>query len=197
MTQLSRRIDQRLLCARLWLTLAALCQVIPGSVVAFFPSYTLLDRMCRNWTAAGIADRIAKNKAVFVESSTSSGKVLELYSARIKSAESTGALLLSIVGGHLSESINFSDNLGRAVVMVGVPFLSIASPELVERLAYYEIIGGAQSATSGVIGSMGPRAKELYESLRIELLTSLLVVLYVVATTMLLLCFWIQCMRSS
>ncbi|KAJ2069548.1 ATP-dependent DNA helicase chl1 [Coemansia sp. S155-1] len=147
------------------LALAALCQVIPGGVVAFFPSYALLDRMYRNWTAAGIVDRIAKRKPVFVESSTSSGDVLELYSACIKAVGSTGALLLSVVGGRLSEGINFSDNLGRAVVMVGVPFPSLASPELAERLAYYEGIGGAQSTTSGVIGSMGPRAKELYESL--------------------------------
>ncbi|KAJ2422368.1 DEAD H (Asp-Glu-Ala-Asp His) box helicase 11, partial [Coemansia sp. RSA 2531] len=116
MTQwLPRRIDQRLLCARLWLTLAALCQVIPGGVVALFPSYALLDNMYRNWTAAaGIVDRIAKRRPVFVESSTSSGDVLEFYSARIKTARSTGALMLSIVGGRLSEGINFSNNLGRA-----------------------------------------------------------------------------------
>ncbi|KAJ2838752.1 DEAD H (Asp-Glu-Ala-Asp His) box helicase 11, partial [Coemansia sp. 'formosensis'] len=148
------------------LALAALCQVIPGGVVAFFPSYALLDRMHRNWTAAGIIDRIAKRKPVFVESSTSSGDVLEMYSTRIKAVGSTGALLLSVVGGRLSEGINFSDDLGRAVVMVGVPFPSLASPELAERLAYYEGMTGAQStAVNGVIGSMGPRAKELYESL--------------------------------
>ncbi|KAJ2469248.1 ATP-dependent DNA helicase chl1 [Coemansia sp. RSA 2337] len=100
----------------------ALCQVIPGGVVALFPSYALLDNMYRNWTAAaGIVDRIAKRRPVFVESSTSSGDVLEFYSARIKTARSTGALMLSVVGGRLSEGINFSDKLGRAVVIVGVP----------------------------------------------------------------------------
>ncbi|KAJ2076161.1 DEAD H (Asp-Glu-Ala-Asp His) box helicase 11 [Coemansia sp. S155-1] len=102
-------------------------------VVALFPSYALLDNMYRNWTAAaGIVDRIAKRKPVFVKSSTSSGDVLELYSARIKAAGSTGALLLSVVGGRLSEGINFSDKLGRAVVIVGVPFPSLASLELAE-----------------------------------------------------------------
>ncbi|KAJ2259129.1 hypothetical protein GGI13_000190 [Coemansia sp. RSA 455] len=115
--------------------------------------------MYRNWTAADIAYRIAKHKPVFVESSTSSGEVLEHYSARIKSAESTGALLLSIVGGRLREDINFSDSLGRGVVMVRVPFPSLASLKLAERLTYYAGIGGAQSTTSGVIGSMGSRAK--------------------------------------
>ncbi|KAJ2062838.1 ATP-dependent DNA helicase chl1 [Coemansia sp. S146] len=147
------------------LALAALCQAIPGAIVAFFPSYALLDRMHRNWSAAGIVDRIAKRKPVFVESSTSSGDVLELYPARVRAVGSTGALLFSVAGGRLSEGINFSDDLGRTVVMVGVPFPSLASPELAERLAYYEGMSGAQSTASGIIGSMGLRAKELYESL--------------------------------
>ncbi|KAJ1925430.1 DEAD H (Asp-Glu-Ala-Asp His) box helicase 11, partial [Coemansia sp. S17] len=128
-----------------------------------FPSFALLHRMYRNWTAAaGIVDRIAKRKPVFVESSTSLGDALELYSARIKAAGSTGALLLSVVGGHVSEGINFSDESGHAVEIVGVLFPSLASPELAERLANYEGNGGAQSATaSGVIGSMSLKTKEL------------------------------------
>ncbi|KAJ2743422.1 ATP-dependent DNA helicase chl1, partial [Coemansia sp. BCRC 34301] len=36
------------------LVLAALCQVIPGGIVAFFPSYKLLGHMYNNWKATGI-----------------------------------------------------------------------------------------------------------------------------------------------
>ncbi|KAJ2911046.1 ATP-dependent DNA helicase chl1, partial [Coemansia aciculifera] len=153
------------------LALAALCQVIPGGVVAFFPSYKLLNLMHKHWTSEGIVGRISKRKPVFVETSSAAGPeadVLEQYSAQVQRAASTGAPLLSVVGGRLSEGINFSDDLGRAVVMVGVPFPSLASPELAERLAYYEAMpGGSQTTSAGGMGpeSMGPRAKDMYESL--------------------------------
>lgn len=138
--------------------LAGLCNVIPGGVVAFFPSYGLLEKMHKNWTENGIIGRIEKKKPLFKESSDNVN-VLDRYTEQVDRPGSTGALLLSVVGGKLSEGINFSNDLGRAVVMVGVPFPSLTSPELAERLSYYD--GGAGKTG----GAMGPRARQLYESL--------------------------------
>ncbi|PIA13365.1 DNA repair helicase [Coemansia reversa NRRL 1564] len=147
--------------------LAALCNVIPGGVVVFFPSHALLGKMAGVWKEAGIISRIAKRKPVFAAESAASD-VLSRYSEEVK--KSGGAVLLSVVGGRLSEGINFSDHLGRAVVMIGVPFPSLASPELNERLSYYESLGSPSEPLNTVKQQqkqqqMGLRARDLYESL--------------------------------
>ncbi|KXJ89276.1 DNA repair helicase [Microdochium bolleyi] len=49
-----------------------------------------------------------------------------------------GALLLSVVGGKMSEGINFSDRLGRCVVIVGLPYPNINSPDWKARIEYIE-----------------------------------------------------------
>ncbi|RYP18252.1 hypothetical protein DL765_004051 [Monosporascus sp. GIB2] len=49
-----------------------------------------------------------------------------------------GALLLSVVGGKMSEGINFSDRLGRCVVIVGLPYPNINSADWKARIEYVE-----------------------------------------------------------
>ncbi|KAJ2771307.1 DEAD H (Asp-Glu-Ala-Asp His) box helicase 11, partial [Coemansia nantahalensis] len=144
--------------------LAALCNVVPGGVVVFFPSYALLAKMQAAWAAAGIVQRIARRKPVFSEAPDQD--TLALYTEQVRRPGSSGAVLLSVVGGRLSEGINFSDDLGRAVVMVGVPYPSLASPELKERLDYYESIAAPETAPPAPrAGQMGPRARSLYDAL--------------------------------
>ncbi|KAK0714048.1 DNA repair helicase [Lasiosphaeria miniovina] len=100
-------------------------------------------------------DRLTAKKFVFRETKgSSSDEVLQSYTQAILSPpppnpssaaasadpkpRQAGALLLSVVGGKMSEGINFSDRLGRCVVIVGLPYPNMQSAEWKARIEYIE-----------------------------------------------------------
>ncbi|KAK4124074.1 DNA repair helicase [Parathielavia appendiculata] len=137
---------------QLGLTLLNICSVVPDGVVVFFPSYGYLDDVVAVWQTKEAAkphgttwDRLASKKAVFRETKGGASEdILQRYSEAIlspgqqPSSKPRGALLLSVVGGKLSEGINFSDRLGRCVVVVGLPYPNMHSPDWKARLEYIE-----------------------------------------------------------
>ncbi|XP_045425452.1 putative ATP-dependent RNA helicase DDX11-like protein 8 isoform X4 [Lemur catta] len=125
--------------------LCNLCNVVPGGVVCFFPSYEYQRRVHAHWEKSGLLGRLAARKKIFQEpkSANQVEQVLTEYSKCIErcgqaKGRVTGALLFAVVGGKMSEGINFSDNLGRCVVMVGMPYPNVTSPELQEKMAYLD-----------------------------------------------------------
>ncbi|XP_062276956.1 ATP-dependent DNA helicase DDX11 [Scomber scombrus] len=125
--------------------LSNICNVVPGGVVCFFPSYEYSRRIVSHWEASGTLTRLANKKKIFQEPKKASQveQVLNEFSRCIQrcvldGGGLTGALLFSVVGGKMSEGINFSDDLGRCVVMVGMPYPNIKSPELLEKMTYLD-----------------------------------------------------------
>ncbi|XP_050068650.1 ATP-dependent DNA helicase DDX11 [Anopheles maculipalpis] len=119
-------------------TLLNLCQVVPNGVVVFFSSYDFLDNFFHKLEDSGNRARLEERKNVFREPKTSGQveRILHDYARAARSA--TGAILFSVVGGKLSEGLNFSDELGRCVVVVGLPYPNRTSPELNERMRYLD-----------------------------------------------------------
>ncbi|XP_068047804.1 ATP-dependent DNA helicase DDX11 isoform X1 [Anomalospiza imberbis] len=122
-----------------------LCNVIPGGVVCFFPSYEYEKQVYGHWEKTGLLSRLAAKKKIFQEPKKANQveQVLVEYAKCIKccsqtGGQMTGALLLSVVGGKMSEGINFSDDLGRCVIMVGMPYPNIRSPELQEKMTWLD-----------------------------------------------------------
>ncbi|KAJ5154120.1 uncharacterized protein N7500_009559 [Penicillium coprophilum] len=123
-----------------------LCQVIPDGVVAFFPSYDYLSHVLSVWkkpipnsSGQSTLSLLERKKKILYESReavTTTDDLLREYTEAVESG--SGALLLSIVGGKLSEGINFSDKLGRGVFIIGLPFPNIRSAIWQAKIQYLE-----------------------------------------------------------
>ncbi|CDO96571.1 unnamed protein product [Kluyveromyces dobzhanskii CBS 2104] len=109
---------------------------VPYGIVAFFPSYKYLEQIVSFWKSKGFFERLKGIKEIFYETH-GGADVLTEYSARILD-QHKGAFIFSVVGGKLSEGINFQDNLARAVVMVGLPFPNVYSSELLVKKKHIE-----------------------------------------------------------
>ncbi|KAM0172924.1 hypothetical protein ACHAPC_010608 [Botrytis cinerea] len=129
--------------------LVNVCTVVPGGVVVFFPSYRVLDTILARFAVVqqgnnnstskpkSLLQRLEEKKTVVREAKEESvEEILRRYGNAI--AEGKGGLLFSVVGGKLSEGINFSDDLGRAVVIVGLPFPNARTAEWRRRLRFVE-----------------------------------------------------------
>ncbi|KAL4945329.1 hypothetical protein BDV06DRAFT_185020 [Aspergillus oleicola] len=127
-------------------TIIRMCHVIPDGVVAFFPSYEYLSKVLSVWKRPMAAEKnqtlyelLEKQKPILYESremETTTDDLLHQYGNNIN--EGKGALLLSVIGGKLSEGINFSDKLGRGVLIVGLPFPNIRSPVWQAKIKHIE-----------------------------------------------------------
>jgi len=134
-----------------------MAQHIPDGLVVFFSSYAYLDTCIAAWkrlpaqpSKSTYWDRFGQAKPIFLEQrsdqqSTSKvsvpkeaavDSVLTAYSAAVASGNGRGALLFAVIGGTLSEGINFSDALGRGVIVVGLPFPNPHSAEWKAKMQY-------------------------------------------------------------
>ncbi|XP_028139738.1 ATP-dependent DNA helicase DDX11 isoform X3 [Diabrotica virgifera virgifera] len=117
------------------------CKLVKGGIVVFFPSYNY-----ENWLWQQV-EKLDFGRKVFREPQTSGqvDSVLEKYAETIKNPGSKGALLFSVVGGKLSEGLNFSDDLGRCVIVVGLPYANITAADLKEKMNYLDKTEGQGS----------------------------------------------------
>ena len=70
-----------------------------------------------------------------------------------------------MIGAKLSEGLNFADDLARGVVVVGLPYANLGSPELRERMKYVKSLEEARGDSFLRDKGMKDAGAELYENM--------------------------------
>ena len=128
-------------------SIVKLVESIPDGVVLFFPSYSYLTQVMTIWRKVlpgdneSIVSLLERRKKLFIDDqSANTEQLLQQYSTAISNSgtEAAAAMLLSVIGGKLSEGINFSDQLGRCVMVIGLPYPNPNSQEWKAKMEYIE-----------------------------------------------------------
>ena len=136
-------------------TLIELCKTVPSGVVVFFTSYKQEAAFYDLWQKNGLLQKLEAQKTIFTEPKKTSDvdELLEKYG---RSVRTRGAILFAVVGGKVSEGINFTGELCRAVIMIGLPFPDIKSVELRAVFKHYHLALGLRSAREQWRWRVGP-----------------------------------------
>ncbi|MGC8649123.1 MAG: ATP-dependent DNA helicase [Candidatus Micrarchaeia archaeon] len=97
---------------------------IPGNIAVFFPSFEVLEGVFR----------YIGNEVVFRQKRDMHNPAVELLISEFKKSESS--LLFGVMGGSLSEGIDYANNIIKAIIIVGIPF---SKPDLQTnaKIEYY------------------------------------------------------------
>lgn len=109
----------------------------------FFQSYSMMTQHSMQWAASKVTREIGNaGKAFIVES-----KEPEIFKDQLReyrnlaenlSEEQTGAVLVGVCRGKLSEGLDFSDNTARCVVLIGIPYPSLSDPGVLLKQHYLD-----------------------------------------------------------
>jgi len=117
-------------------TIMNMCNVVPSGFVVFLPSYKYESQVFQRWRSTGMLSQIDKLKRIHREPKNSRDveDALTKYSSEASSPSKKGALLFSVMGGKMSEGINFANDMARCVLVAGLPFPDITDPVLKEKM---------------------------------------------------------------
>lgn len=122
----------------LGMTIKTIANFTPNGLLVFFPSYMLMNKMQEEWQKTGMWNIIHEVKPIFTEPKRKDDFdqcIADYYSA-VK--VSRGAIFMAVLRGKVSEGLDFKDENGRAVIIIGLPFPPYLDPRVVLKKEYLE-----------------------------------------------------------
>ncbi|OHT12532.1 hypothetical protein TRFO_17578 [Tritrichomonas foetus] len=107
---------------------------IPGGVLFFLPSYSVMAELTSFWKRNGFWKTINKIKHIFVEDRNNAELIYSKYIDFVERGD--GGLLIGVCRGSMSEGMDFSDTQARAVFLFGIPYPSYMDLEVRMKRTY-------------------------------------------------------------
>ncbi|XP_026727702.1 Fanconi anemia group J protein homolog isoform X2 [Trichoplusia ni] len=121
----------------------------PHGLLCFLPSYSLLDRLLKDWQETGLWDKLTQLKNVFYEKRRDSEHIETMESFYRTVGTDKGALLFAVYRGKVSEGMDFKDHQARAVVCVGIPYPNTFDPAVDSKMKYNDKYVSGRQLLSG------------------------------------------------
>ena len=133
----------------LGMSVISLIKMVPAGVLVFFPSYSLLESTREFWINCGIWSQIDQIKRIMVEPRRKEalGQVMSDYYAEVK--KGCGAVFMAVCRGKVAEGLDFSDDNGRAVLLLGLPYPPFTDPCIELKRQFLDDQVMAKSGTLG------------------------------------------------
>ena len=131
----------------LGISVISLIKMVPAGVLVFFPSYSLLNSTREFWQNCGIWSRIDQIKRIMVEPQRKEalGLVMSDYYAEVKGGR--GAVFMAVCRGKVAEGLDFADDNGRAVLVLGLPYPPFKDPRIELKRQFLDDQVRAKSGT--------------------------------------------------
>jgi Fanconi anemia group J protein len=130
-----------------------ICNVVPHGVLVFVSSYRVLQQLKSAFYNSGLIRKLEAKKEVFYEPKKSSEMNLILfnYDEAIKSPRKNcdGAVMFAVFRGKVSEGLDFADNKARAVVIVGIPYPSVADQQVLQKRSFNDLNAQTHNIVKG------------------------------------------------
>lgn len=121
------------------LTIKIVASFTPNGLLVFFPSYTLMNKMQEIWERSGMWKMINDVKPIFCEPKRKDefDTCMDDYYTAVNI--SRGAIFMAVLRGKVSEGLDFKDQNGRAVIVIGLPFPPYLDPRVVLKKEYLQV----------------------------------------------------------
>ena len=84
---------------------------------------------------------------------------MDRYYNEVFDEEESGAILMGVCRGRISEGLDFSDRAARCVAVVGIPYPQVTDPKVILKKEYLDNFKDISQGNNSVVGLTG---KEWY-----------------------------------